>query len=95
MKPFSFPRISLPIVLIVFCLAFLGTNRAFAQQATAQLDGNRQAIPPARWSPPRRSPSGHTGTNIAHSITTNKGGDYLFTLVPIGAYELHGPAAGF
>ncbi|MGO9402440.1 MAG: carboxypeptidase regulatory-like domain-containing protein [Terriglobales bacterium] len=37
----------------------------------------------------------NTGTNITHSATTNKGGDYLFTLVPIGAYELTVEQQGF
>ncbi len=95
MKPFSFPRISLPIVLcIVFCLAFLGTNRAFAQQATAQLMGTVKD-PTGAVVAAAKVTLRNTGTNIAHSITTNKGGDYLFTLVPIGAYELTVEQPGF
>src|SRR5208337_4048945 len=95
MKLFSFPRISLPIVLfIVFCLAFLGTNRAFAQQATAQLMGTVKD-PTAAVVAGAKVSLRNTGTNITHSTTTNKGGDYLFALVPIGAYELTVEQQGF
>ena len=95
MKPASFPRIGLFVTIcIVFCLTFLGANRAVAQQATAQLIG---AV---------KDPSGavvaaakvslrNTGTNTVHRATTNKDGDYLFTLVPIGAYELTVEQQGF
>jgi outer membrane receptor protein involved in Fe transport len=95
MKTFSFSRIGLTIVIcIVSCLTFLGANRAFAQQATAQLlgtvrDSSGAVVVGAKVT------LRNTGTNIAHSAATNKDGSYLFTLVPIGAYELTVEQQGF
>ncbi len=95
MKPVSFPRIGpFVTIYIVISLASLGANQAVAQQATAQLMG---AV---------KDPSGavvaaakvslrNTGTNIVHRATTNKDGDYVFTLLPIGAYELTVEQQGF
>jgi len=37
----------------------------------------------------------NTDTNIAKVATSNKDGDYLFTLVPIGTYELSVEQTGF
>jgi outer membrane receptor protein involved in Fe transport len=83
---------------VVLCLAVLfpiGTaSRATAQQATAQLTGTV------------KDPSGavvvgakltlkNSDTNIARTVNTNKEGDYLFTLVPIGTYEVTVEQSGF
>jgi hypothetical protein len=75
------------------CLALL-TAGMQAQQATAVIAG---AV---------KDPSGalvmgatvrlrNTNTNITRTATTTKDGDYLFTLVPIGTYELTVEHQGF
>src|SRR5262249_9306091 len=67
---------------------------AYAQQASAQITGVV------------RDPSGavvmgaqitlrNSNTNIARNATTDKDGIYLFTLVPIGTYELTVTQQGF
>jgi Carboxypeptidase regulatory-like domain len=95
MRPSVFPRIGLIIATgMVLCLTFLGANRAFAQQATAQLLGTVKDPSGAVVAAAKVSLR-NTGTNIARSATTNKGGEYLFTLVPIGAYELTVEQQGF
>ena len=85
-------------LFIVFCLtaSFVGLDagRAYAQQATAQITGTV------------KDPSGavvsgalvtlrNVGTNVARNIKTSKEGDYLFTLLPIGTYELNVSQQGF
>src|ERR1019366_6715117 len=95
MRPVSFPRIGLAVSIgIVFCLTFLGANRAFAQQATAQLLGTVKDPSGAVVAAAKVSLR-NTGTNIVRSATTNQDGGYLFTLVPIGAYELTVEQQGF
>ncbi len=95
MKTFSFPRIGLPIVVsVVLSLTFLGANRAVAQQATAQIAGTirdaTHAIVVGAKVTLRDS-----GTNISRATASNKEGDYLFTLVPIGTYEVSVEQHGF
>jgi outer membrane receptor protein involved in Fe transport len=95
MRPVSFPRIGLAVSIgIVFCLTFLGANRAFAQQATAQLLGTVRDSSGAVVAAAKVSLR-NTGTNIVRSAPTNQEGGYLFTLVPIGAYELTVEQQGF
>ena len=95
MKTFSFPRIGLTIVVgIVFCLTFLGTNRAVAQQATAQIAGTIRDATHAIVVGAKVTLR-DAGTNISRTTTSNKDGDYLFTLVPIGTYELSVEQRGF
>jgi len=95
MKPFPGRRVGLLIVIgVVFCLTFPGANQAFAQQATAQLMGTIKD-PSGAVVASAKVTLRNTGTNIARSVTTNKDGDYLFTLVPIGPYELTVEQQGF
>ena len=88
-----FGRLSLVLFLTTFTLTFNGP-RASAQQATAQITGTV------------RDPSGavlvgaevtlkNSNTNIARSTKTGKEGEYLFTLVPIGTYEVAVEQSGF
>ena len=95
MKPISFPRIGLPIAIcIVSCLTFLGTNRAVAQQATAQIAGTIRDATHAIVVGAKVTLR-DAGTNISRNTASNKDGDYLFTLVPIGTYELSVEQRGF
>lgn len=95
MKPVSFPRIGLFVTIsIVFCLTFLGANRAVAQQATAQLAGTIRDATHAVVVGAEVTLK-NSGTNIPRNTTSNKDGDYLFTLVPIGACELTVEQQGF
>jgi len=95
MKPISFPRIGAPVAIgIVFLVAVLGANQATAQQATAQLTGTirdaTHAIVVGATVTLRNS-----DTNIARTFVSNKDGDYSFTLIPIGTYELTVEQTGF
>jgi len=95
MKTFCFPRIGLPIVVcIVFSLTFLGVNRAVAQQATAQIAGTIRDATHAIVVGARVTLR-DASTNISRNTTSNRDGDYLFTLVPIGTYELSVEQRGF
>jgi len=95
MKPASFLRIGLSVTIcIVFCLTFLGTNRAAGQQATAQLMGTVKDPSGAVVAAAKVSLR-NTGTNTVRTTTTSKDGEYAFTLVPIGAYELIIEQTGF
>ena len=85
-------------LFLLFCLtaSFIGLSggQARAQQATAQIAGTV------------KDPSGavvtgalvtlsNVGTNLSRTATTTKEGDYLFTLLPIGTYELTVTQPGF
>lgn len=81
------------VVCLTSCIA-LGPGRAYAQQATAQITGTV------------KDPSGavligaqvtltNVNTNIARTTKSNKDGIYLFTLIPIGTYQLSIEQAGF
>ena len=95
MKPISFPRIGLWITIcVVLGVAFLGANQAVAQQATAQLMGTVKDPSGAMVAAAKVSLR-NSGTNTVHTTTTGKDGGYLFTLVPIGAYELTVEQQGF
>ena len=93
MKQSLIPR-SVAIRAAVILLAVLGSTRVFAQQATALITG---AV---------RDPTGavvvgakitlkNSGTNVARNTATDKDGAYLFTLVPIGTYEISVEQQGF
>src|SRR5438552_8284342 len=81
--------VCLPVVLLV-----LIAGRAVGQQATAQLTGTVKdqtgAVVPAAKVTLKNS-----ATNIARTATSNKDGDYLFTLVSIGTYEVTVGKQGF
>lgn len=95
MRYLSFPRRGLPVVVcLVSCLMFLGANQAAGQQATAQITGtvrdpSHAIVVGASVTLKNRD------TNSARTVTTDKDGDYLFTLVPIGTYELSIEEKGF
>ena len=89
----NFARVSSLVVLTLFTIA-LSTPQASAQQATAQVTGKVQ------------DPSGaivvgaeftltNSNTGVSRKTTSNKDGDYLFTLVPIGTYQLSVRQKGF
>ncbi|HXY14487.1 MAG TPA: carboxypeptidase regulatory-like domain-containing protein [Terriglobales bacterium] len=89
---FSLIRTTSICVLTLF--AVLATVKSPAQQATASVNGTV------------RDPSGavvagakvtlrNLATNISRPGKTSKDGDYLFTLVPIGKYELTVEQPGF
>ena len=85
-------------LFLAFCLAASllgpGVGQAFAQQATAQIAGTV------------KDPTGavitgalvtlrNVGTNVGRTAKTSKEGDYLFTLLSIGTYELTVTQQGF
>jgi hypothetical protein len=82
------------IMLFSICVFFPGAKPAFAQQATAQMTGTVKdpsgAVLPGAMVTLRNS-----GTNITHTTTAGRGGDYLFTSIPIGTYELAVEQQGF
>jgi len=75
------------LVLLLLVLTILMAGNALAQQATAQLGGkvtdSTGAIIVGAEVTLRNAQTG-----ISHKTTTNKDGDYLFTLIPIGGYDL-------
>src|ERR1041384_4588274 len=83
-------RVTLSLVLIVFCCA----AAAFAQGGTGQLSGNVVDANGAVV----------TGANVKltsgvtaqeRETTTNDSGDFVYTLLPAGAYKLEVAASGF
>jgi len=82
------------ILFLILSVSLLLDIQAHAQQASAVLTGTV------------RDPTGavvagasvslrNSDTNVGRSTKTNQDGDYLFTLVPIGTYELTVEQAGF
>jgi Carboxypeptidase regulatory-like domain len=95
MKPAFLPRIGLCVTIgIVLCLTLLSANRATGQQATAQLMGTVKDSSGAVVASAKVSLR-NSGTNTVRTTTTSKGGEYVFTLIPIGAYELTVEQQGF
>lgn len=93
-SPLASRRIKSVLILLVVLSVFVPWQRASAQQATAQITGTI------------KDPSGavvagakvtlkNTGTSAARTVTAGKDGTYLFTLVPIGTYEIDVAAPGF
>jgi Carboxypeptidase regulatory-like domain len=90
-----FPRIGFSIAIsLAACLMLLGGKQLAAQQATAQITGTIRDTTHAIVVGAKVTLK-NTDTNIARSVTSNKDGDYLFTLVPIGTYELSVEQTGF
>ncbi|MGC1478492.1 MAG: carboxypeptidase-like regulatory domain-containing protein, partial [Terriglobales bacterium] len=88
MNTVCFPRIALSAAIcIVLSVVFLGANQAAGQQAAAQLQGTVKDSSGAVVMGAKVTLK-NSATNIVRSTTTDKDGGYLFTLVPIGAYEL-------
>src|ERR1700740_2178133 len=95
MKPISFPRIGLSVTIcIVISVVLLGANQAAGQQATAQITGTIQDASHALVVGAKVTLK-NSDTNIARTTTSNKDGNYLFTLIPIGTYELSVEQRGF
>jgi hypothetical protein len=95
MKPVSFPHSGLYVAtFLLLSFAFVTSNRAVAQQATAQLLGTVKD-PTGAVVMGAKVTLTNSNTNISHSTTTNKDGGYLFTLVPIGSYEVTVEQTGF
>jgi Carboxypeptidase regulatory-like domain len=85
----------LSIVLSVsLSLTILGSEPAAAQQASALITGTVKDTTGAVVAGAKITIT-NTATNVSHSATTGKDGDYLFTLLPIGTYQLGVEAAGF
>jgi hypothetical protein len=94
MRHVSALSVSLFVLSLLTSLIAFGPTPVHAQQATAQIDGTV------------KDPSGavvlgaqvtlrNTSTNVAHNTKTGRDGIYLFTLVPIGTYELTIAQQGF
>src|SRR5271168_4103242 len=90
----SVRQTTLLALLVVFFSLFAGWNQAQAQQATAQITGTVKdatgAVVPAA-----KVTLKNAGTNITRTVNSGKDGAYLFTLVPIGTYEITVEATGF
>ncbi len=85
----------LSIILCVFLsLTILGSEQAAAQQATALITGSVKD-PTGAVVPGAKVTVTNSGTNVSRSTTTNKDGDYLVTLLPIGTYQLTVEQHGF
>ena len=81
------------IAAVVLCLLVLA-GVVEAQQATALLtgtikDSSGAVIPGAKVT------LKNSNTNIARTANSNKDGEFLFTLIPIGTYEVEVEQAGF
>jgi len=75
--------------LVVFC-----TERVEAQQATALLTGTIRDSTGAVVSGATVSLK-NSDTNIVRTVNSSKDGDFLFTLIPIGRYQLEIEQPGF
>jgi hypothetical protein len=95
MKAASIPRLGLSFTVgVVLSLMLLGSNQAVGQQATAQIAGTVKDTSGALVIGAKVTLK-NSSTNSTHTATTDKDGAYLFTLVPIGAYEITVEHAGF
>jgi len=91
----SLPRISLATAIsLIPCLMVVGAKPVTAQQATAQLTGTirdtSHAVVVGAKVTLRNSE-----TNATRIESSSKDGEYLFTLIPIGTYELSVDQSGF
>src|SRR6476661_1198113 len=72
---------------IIFVAALLLPLTAWGQQATAQLSG-KVTDPSGAVVVGAKVTLMNPSTGVSRQTTTNKDGDYLFTLVPIGTYSV-------
>lgn len=79
---------------IVFLALVPFPKQATAQRATAQLTGTIHDVSHAVVVGARVTLK-NSGTNVERTAFSDKEGNYLFTLVPIGIYELSVEEAGF
>jgi outer membrane receptor protein involved in Fe transport len=91
MKCFLYLRQTLPLVVFVLAITLTSIHAA---ETTATISGTVQDSSGAVIA---NAPVTLTnvGTNISKSIRTGTDGSYLFTLVPIGTYQLTVQQAGF
>jgi Carboxypeptidase regulatory-like domain len=90
-----------PQVIQVFLLAFLtlfglafAAKSSAAQQATAQITGKIRD-PSGAVVPGAQVVLRNSDTGVSRKTTTNSDGYYLFTLVPIGTYDISVTQKGF
>jgi len=87
----------LPLACIVFvalCLLSASSPKSEAQQATALLTGTVKDSSGAVVVGAKITLK-NSETNVTRNLTSGKDGDYLFTLIPIGTYELTVEQQGF
>ena len=77
------------LCLLVFC-----GEKVDAQQATALLTGTIKDSTGAVV-PGAKVTLKNSDTNIARNVNSDKNGDFLFTLIPIGKYEVDIEKSGF
>ncbi|MGD0506948.1 MAG: carboxypeptidase regulatory-like domain-containing protein [Terriglobales bacterium] len=75
------------VLLSALCLLLFCGERSSAQQATAQLTGTIRDASAAVVAGAKVTLK-NSDTNITRTETSNKNGDFLFTLVPIGRYQV-------
>lgn len=90
---FSMARL-LSLGIFVFCVMALAPQGALAQQATAQVTGKVHDASGAIVVGAHLKLT-NSQTGVSKTTTSNKDGDYLFTLVPIGTYDLSVTQKGF
>lgn len=84
----------LVVAFLTFSVVGLGCHYASAQQATAQVTG-KISDPSGAVVPGAEVVLTNTSTAVAKKTTANSDGIYLFTFVPVGAYELSVTQKGF
>ena len=82
------------VELAAICLLLGGSSNLEAQQATALLTGTVKDATGAVVVGAKITLK-NSETNVSRNTNSDKDGDYLFTLVPIGTYELTVEQAGF
>ena len=88
---------NLPVWATIFAVAlcvFFVNSRTEAQQATAQINGTVKDATGAVVVGAKVTLR-NSDTNVTRDTTSNKDGDYQFTLIPIGTYELKVERQGF
>lgn len=85
----------IPKVMLLVAVFVLASGPATeAQQATAQINGTVKDATGAVVVGAKVTLR-NSDTNVTRDATSNKDGDYLFTLIPIGTYELKIEKQGF
>jgi outer membrane receptor protein involved in Fe transport len=82
------------VVLSAVCLLVFCGEKIEAQQATALLTGTIKDSTGALV-PDAKVTLKNSDTNIARTANSDKSGEFLFTLIPIGRYEVDVQGAGF
>ncbi|MBV8475839.1 MAG: TonB-dependent receptor, partial [Acidobacteria bacterium] len=94
MNAVTTPWTRLSIIACLITWLFVSGKPALSQQATASVNGS-VSDPSGAVLPGARVTLRNLSTNDARVVETNKDGGYLFTLVPIGTYQLTVEHAGF